>query len=232
MNAKPLALTLVRVTDASAWEIPAPPPAPPKRMAPDANPSFDVATIKPNDSGGGGKGFRINGRTFCTINTSLTDLIVFAYDVHNKQILNGPDWIDKDKYDVSAVPDAEGAQVISSGRRCFKSCWQTASSSYFITTSGNFPCIFILGYEGRAKELTKSDSTTDGFSKPLRPTPGGWTIPIRNAAVSDFTGFALKGAVLDRPVLDLRANTGRYDFTLTWAPLGQSLEEASTAIVK
>ena len=40
--------TLVRSTKETAWEIPAPPP-PVKRMAADANPSFDVATIKPAD---------------------------------------------------------------------------------------------------------------------------------------------------------------------------------------
>ena len=47
---KPLPLTLIRATKETAWEIPAPPP-PPKLMAADADPSFDVATIKPNDSG-------------------------------------------------------------------------------------------------------------------------------------------------------------------------------------
>ena len=45
-------------------------------------------------------------------------------------------------------------------------------------------------------------------------------MPIRNAQMTDFTGFALQGAVLDRPVLDQTGITGRYDFTLTWAPLG------------
>ena len=45
-------------------------------------------------------------------------------------------------------------------------------------------------------------------------------MPIHNATMSDFTGFALQGAVLDRPVLDQTGIKGRYDFTLTWAPLG------------
>ena len=101
-------LDLVRATPDIAWEVPKPPP-PPKAMDPNAKPAFDVATIKPNQEGGGGKGFGIRGRTFSTFNTSLADLIVFAYDVHNKQILNGPDWIDKDKYDITGVPDTEGA---------------------------------------------------------------------------------------------------------------------------
>src|SRR5258708_28298662 len=46
----PLPLTFVRATKETAWEIPAPPP-PVKLMPADADPSFDVATIKPNNSG-------------------------------------------------------------------------------------------------------------------------------------------------------------------------------------
>ena len=43
----PLPLTLVRATKETAWEIPIPPP-PPKPIAADANPSFEVATVKPS----------------------------------------------------------------------------------------------------------------------------------------------------------------------------------------
>src|SRR6185312_14584260 len=43
-------LEFVRATRETAWDIPSPPP-PPKAMAADANPGFEVATIKPNESG-------------------------------------------------------------------------------------------------------------------------------------------------------------------------------------
>ena len=47
----PLPLNLTRATPETAWTIPEPPP-PPKLMAADANPSFEVATIKPEQTGG------------------------------------------------------------------------------------------------------------------------------------------------------------------------------------
>ena len=53
-------LNLTRATPDIAWEVPKPPP-PPKPMPPDADPAFDVATIKPNASGGGGQGIRHPG---------------------------------------------------------------------------------------------------------------------------------------------------------------------------
>src|SRR3984885_9462736 len=43
-----LPLNLARATPETAWAIPEPPP-PPVRMAANANPSFEVATIKPSD---------------------------------------------------------------------------------------------------------------------------------------------------------------------------------------
>ena len=43
----PLPLNLTRATNETAWAIPEPPP-PPKPMAADANPAFEVATIKPS----------------------------------------------------------------------------------------------------------------------------------------------------------------------------------------
>jgi len=49
----PMALNMVRVTEDAAWPI----PEPPKAMAADANPGFDVVTIKPSVPGAQGKGF-------------------------------------------------------------------------------------------------------------------------------------------------------------------------------
>src|SRR4051794_38509479 len=43
----PLPLDLVKATPSTQWEIPEPPP-PPRMMAADAKPTFEVATIKPS----------------------------------------------------------------------------------------------------------------------------------------------------------------------------------------
>jgi hypothetical protein len=96
----PLPLTLIRTTKETAWEIPAPPP-PPKLMAADADPSFDVATIKPNNSGGTSmQGLYLRGRSFSIRNGSLADMVAFAYNVHKKQLVNGPGWMDNDRFDI------------------------------------------------------------------------------------------------------------------------------------
>jgi hypothetical protein len=102
---KPLPLNLDRATKETAWVI----PPKPKAMAADANPVFEVATIKLSEPGKPGKGFMVRpGRRFVTVNTSVSDLISFAYGMHANQITGGPDWLSTGKYDISAQADGEG----------------------------------------------------------------------------------------------------------------------------
>lgn len=96
IQGNPLPLTLIRATPETEWTIPEPPPVIPP-MAENTDPSFEVATIKPNNSGATSlQGLTVNGRNFATRNSSLRDLIEFAYNMQEKQIISGPDWLDKD----------------------------------------------------------------------------------------------------------------------------------------
>jgi len=91
--------------------------APPRKLMPaDAAPGVEVATIKPNDSGiAGMQVLTFRGRSLITENSSLADLMMFAYSVQMKQIIGAPDWIEKDRYDVNATPDVEGNTYRRSG---------------------------------------------------------------------------------------------------------------------
>ncbi len=213
----PLPLALVRATKETAWEIPVPPP-PPKPMAADANPSFEVATIKPSKPEAQGKGFRLNGRNFSTINTSLDDLIEYAYEVHAKQILGGPEWLDKDKYDIAGVPDGEGAPSHEQLRTMVQKLLAERFKLTFHRDKKELAVyVLTVGKDG-LKNVTKSESPAPGFSIPIRPAPGGVAMSVRNGTMTNFAVFGLQGAVVDRPVLDQTNLTDRFDFTLTWAP--------------
>ena len=104
----PLALNLERATPSTEWTIPPPTPKLPP-MAANADPKFEVATIKPSKPDTPGRAFMIRGRHFKTVNTTLNALISFAYGVHSKQVIGAPAWADTDKFDLDAEPDGEGA---------------------------------------------------------------------------------------------------------------------------
>lgn len=102
-----LTLNLTRATAETAWKIPEPPP-PPGMMPPDADPAFEVASLKLSNPGERGGGPRVQGRQFSATNLSVGNLILIAYGVHPRQLVGAPDWIDKDRYDVLGKPDVEG----------------------------------------------------------------------------------------------------------------------------
>jgi hypothetical protein len=103
----PLAFNLARATPETAWAIPEPPP-PPLRMAANANPAFEVATIRPSDPAHPEQIITLRGAEVITTNVTVHALINLAYWLHPKQLAGGPAWTEADKFDVAGKPDAPG----------------------------------------------------------------------------------------------------------------------------
>ncbi|HSY36611.1 MAG TPA: TIGR03435 family protein [Acidobacteriaceae bacterium] len=212
----PLPLSFSRATKETAWEIPAPPP-PRKSMPPDADPSFEVSTIKPNDSGlRSMQVLTFRGRTFLTENSSLADLIMFAYRVQRQQILGAPDWIEKDRYDISATPDQEGTpnadqvrlmiRKFLADRFQMKFHHETRELSAFVLT---------VGKDGPKLKPSQPNGNLHGIG--IQPAKSGAMLFANNSPIPAFTSF-LQSMMLDRPVVDQTGLTGRYDLTITFTP--------------
>ena len=45
---------------------------------------------------------------FTTTNTTLRDLITMAYGIHARQVLDGPAWIESERFDITAKPEHAG----------------------------------------------------------------------------------------------------------------------------
>lgn len=76
--------------------------------AQDARQSFEVASVKPNvtNDNSWSYGPRPGGQ-FAATNTTLSSLIELAYGVRGDQVLGGPDWIRRDRWDVLAKTETE-----------------------------------------------------------------------------------------------------------------------------
>jgi uncharacterized protein (TIGR03435 family) len=186
-------------------------------MAADADPSFDVATIKPNNSGATSmQQLTINGRDFKTVNSSLADLIKFAYNVQIKQIVGAPDWIDKDRYDVAGTPDQEGAPSVAQLRTMIKKLLAERFQLKFHQEKRELSAfVLTVGKDGPKLTPTQLKGPLPGLG--MRPAKNGATFVVNNGTISDFTGF-LQLLVLDRPVVDRTGLTDKYDFTVTFTP--------------
>lgn len=212
----PLPLNLAHATPETAWEIPAPPP-PPKLMAADADPSFEVATIKPNASGNSGlQQLTINGRNFRIRNGSLGDLIGFAYDVQSKQIVNAPDWINGDRYDIDGVPDKEGAPSPTQLRSMIKKLLAERFALKEHAEQRDLPA-FVLSEGKGGNKLTPTQMTGPLPGLGFSPGEGGIRLNVANGTMDELVEF-LQMIVLDRPVVNHTEIKGRYDFHVVFTP--------------
>jgi uncharacterized protein (TIGR03435 family) len=66
-------------------------------------PSFEAATVKRRLEPGGGFMGRQAGGRFTAQGVSLQDLIVFAFRIQSFQIVDGPAWLNKERWDISAT---------------------------------------------------------------------------------------------------------------------------------
>ena len=209
----PLPLNLARATPETEWTIPAPTPKLPPMDA-NASPSFEVATIKPSKPDEPGKAFLVRGRRFQTINTTLSELISFAYGVHSKQVLGAPAWAAAEKFDIDGQPDGEGAPSDKQWKGMLQ---KLLVERYKLTLHHDMKelSVYVLSVAKNGPKLTKSEGDPNGLPGLFFRALGA--LNVRNANMADFAGL-MQQAVLDRPVLDHTGLTGRFDFTLNWTP--------------
>jgi uncharacterized protein (TIGR03435 family) len=206
-------LNLLRVGPDAAWEIP-PPPAPPKPMAANADPAFDVATIKPGTPGRQGKLIGFQGRHFRTMNFNVNDLISFAYGLHAKQIVGAPAWLGEDLFDIDGVPDTEGEPSEKQQQIMVRKLLADRFQLTFHHEKRDLS-VFVLTVNKGGPKLAKSQSGPND--------PNGFfftklgSLNVQNMTMAEFCIW-FQGSVLDRPMVDQTGLSDRYDFKLNWTP--------------
>jgi uncharacterized protein (TIGR03435 family) len=188
------------------------PAGPVSTMPADADPAFEVATIKPSPGGVEGPRYSLRGRTFVAAAASLRDLIKFAYGVHASQIVGAPAWVASDRYAVEGVPRGEG--MPNDGQ--FKAMLQKLLADRFQ-----------LAFHREQRELPAFVIVLGSGPPKLMPTQAPGSLPVAGIGPGLFYGVnatttdlatTLQGTAMDRPVVDQTGLTGRWDFRLEWTP--------------
>jgi uncharacterized protein (TIGR03435 family) len=218
-------LNLRRVDANSAWSIP-PPIAHTREMPSDADPAFEVATIKPSAPDNRRKGLDFQGRHFVIYKFSANELIGFAYGLHTKQIIGAPAWFGTNLYDIDGVPNVQGDPSINQMKALVQKLLADRLKLVFHHDKRVLVVYAITLSKGGPKLISSARGTNEEYDFSFPRRFGGLT--VRNLTMADFATW-MQALVLDKPVIDQTGLTGRYDFTLNWTPDGPQIAQYNGA---
>ena len=187
--------------------------AAPKAMPASADPGIEVATIKPSNPDRGGELFTIKGRHIVTTNTTLRDIIRFAYGVHPTQIEGTQPWMAADKFDIDAVADVEGQPNNAQMQVMMRKLLQDRFGLIFHREHKEL-AVYALTVARGGPKLTKTKRTASASTDFLIL---GDTLIVNNATLQGLVIGLSRGPV-NKPVVDRTNLTDRYDFVLRWTP--------------
>lgn len=195
-------------------------------QAPTPQPSFEVASIRPNHTGERIMLFQPSrGGRFTANNCSLRLLIQYAFDVMPFQISGAPDWVRSERYDIAAkaASDAEFRDIqlmlqqLIKDRFQLRCHWDSKEAAVYN---------LVVSKAGMLKEAAGDCSSSPGpRSRPVGTTEdtpcGSWRNTPGQIKADKLTAADLVGAFsffLGRSVVDKTHLTGKYNIDLQWTP--------------
>lgn len=180
-------------------------------------PAFEVASIKPNNSGSPRSGTSIPpGGRFEGTNVTLQELMKVAYDVRDVQIVGGPAWVRSDRFDVlGKIPDgAPPASVPEMVKSLLSDRF-----SLIIHTEGREQPVYALVLARSDRKLGPALRTTacvgDGCGNmSTNETNGSGAVRGVSRSISDIAAWIADR--VDRDVVDRTGLAGNYDFELKY----------------
>ena len=181
-------------------------------LPPNASSAFEVATIRRSDPNSARNGFPTDGRHVACFGTTVKIILSVAYGIHVKQIVNGPDWISKDAYDVNGISDRPGEPSLAQMQQMYRKLLADRFHLVVHREVRDLPIYAVRIVRG-GPHLSLAKPGED-LSTSNRQNGGQRTLKFINMPMS---AFALNmNFYMERPVVDQTSLDGAYDFTLAW----------------
>jgi uncharacterized protein (TIGR03435 family) len=205
-------LTLVLATPEKLWTYSGPAPIPP--MSATADPTFEVATIKHSQGNEKERSYGFKDARFEASNSSVTDLIKFAYKVRDRQIDGGPTWMNDDKFDIAAVTDTPGRPSRDQQRLMVRKLLADRFGLKVQAVQKDFPVYALTVGDGPPHVSADESSGYDhGYVNVTDNKNGQTAVQFTHYTMPEFAD-ALMNFIQDRQVVDETGLSGRFNFAL------------------
>jgi uncharacterized protein (TIGR03435 family) len=198
-------------------------------QAPATDQQFEIASIKPNNSGENNHSIRVKpGGRMVALNASLWALITAAYQVQDYQISGGPSWLKSANFDIDAKgpvkPDIPIDEQIS---QMTQALLADRFQLRLHREAREMPIYMILiARNGPKLESVRGADCFDPRAGIPPPTPdarpcGGFNMNrdrILGSAVPMARLALALSRIVGRPVVDKTRLAGTFDITLHWTP--------------
>jgi uncharacterized protein (TIGR03435 family) len=211
--------------------------------------AFEVISIRPNKGPavggpiGGGLGFR-PGR-FSAENITLQQVLTYAYELQSYEILGGPDWVTRDRFDIAATmpPPPTGfdpRDTPARNRGMVRALLADRFNLVVHEERREMPVFELIlarddrrlgarlrpfeGECGDPSKLGPPPQATFGMPTPSKDPQwclaftGMGRLSAQGTTLSDLTMILARFPAVSRRVLDRTGLTGRFDFDLEWTP--------------
>ena len=181
---------------------------------------FEVASIKPSASSPMGEhrisvGIAPGGR-LSVQGANVRMLMSIAYGVKEHEIVGGPSWVDTDRYDINAKPDAASLSGPVTQEQMRPMIQALLSERFKLATHSESKeaTVYALVAGKNGPKLTETDPAAGANNRQVRMGNGSLNatgVPLQFLADS-------MSRILNRTVVDKTGLKARYDFKLEWTP--------------
>ena len=187
----------------------------PAMMAKDADPDWEVVTVKAADPNASTAGFNVHGHEIAVERKTVEAMLIYGYGVHERQLRGVPDWARTEVWDAQGIANVPGhpdhGQMQSLVRKLLSERFRLV-----LHKEPKEMEVYALTVAKGGPRMEKSTGDPNGPSKESDNENGAQaTMRVENFSMGELSAI-LTGLFLDRPAVDRTELKGRYNFQLKW----------------
>ena len=186
----------------------------PRPMAKDADPDWDVVSVKRSDPNKSETTFDVRGRHVIVGNRTVETMLRLGFGLQDSQIVNAPDWVNTERFDADGVPNVEGQPSLKQFQTLLRKLL-VERFGLVTHTERRELSVYVLTVAKGGPKMTVSKRSADEMQSDSDHQNGGQrSIEMWNVTMDGFATELLLNT--DRPVVNETGLTGRYDLAVKW----------------